>query len=199
MKLVANSQWQSPPLLCTFAVPVPGVQVGGPVSLALAKPPLVAVASAKPAAVEQVASAVELCLAVACAEQGADDDASAVLEPLAVAFATPPPLVATAVALLLPVAMAVPVEALSPSAFASLLPSALALLEPPLSAEASASLPLVATAVGEPPVASALASLPPDAVAFALPVVCTFASQVLPLADLGTSPEVDTHLTLLPA
>ncbi|HYR78886.1 MAG TPA: hypothetical protein VEO55_02715, partial [Candidatus Dormibacteraeota bacterium] len=87
-----------------------------------------------------------------------------------------------------------------PSAFASLRLSAVALLEPPLLAEASASLDLVATAMAEPPVASALASLTPDAVAFAFPVVCTFASHVLPSVPLlGTSPDVDTHLTALPA
>jgi hypothetical protein len=186
-------------LLCTFAVPVPGVQVGGLVSLALAKPPLVAVASAKPAAVEQVASAVELCLAVACAEQSADDDASAVLEPLAVAFATPPPPLAREFAVLLPVAMEVPLEALSPSAFAVLLPFAVALPEPPLLPTALASLDLVATEVAEPPLALESALLLPDAVALAFPVVCTFASQVFPFADLGTSPELETHLRALPA
>jgi hypothetical protein len=66
-------------LLRTFAVPEPGVQVGGLVSLALAKPPLVAVASAKPAGVVQMASAEAIFLAVAWAEQSADDDAVASL------------------------------------------------------------------------------------------------------------------------
>ena len=181
-------------------MPEPGVQVGGPVSLALAKPPLVAVANAKPAGVEQVASASDMFLAVACAEQRASDVAAAALLFLAVAFATPPPAVATALAALAPVAMAVPVEAPSPSALAALAPSAVALPEPPLSPVALAALPLVATEVAEPPVAVDAASLTPDAVAFAFPVVITSASQVLPSVPVfGTSPEVDTHLTALAA
>src|SRR5260370_12636572 len=90
-------------LLCTFAVPPFGMQIGGAESLAVASPPWVAVAIAKPLTVEQVAFAVAPCFADATAEQSAVDFAAAVLPPLAVASATPPPPGAVEIEVLPPV------------------------------------------------------------------------------------------------
>src|SRR5260370_7723353 len=102
-------------LLCTFAVPPFGMQIGGAESLAVALPPWVAVANAKPLTVEQVALAVAPCFADATAEQSAVDSAVAVLPTLAVASATPAPPEAVEVDVLPPVASQPAVPDPSPS------------------------------------------------------------------------------------
>jgi hypothetical protein len=78
-------------LLVTFAVPPPGTHFGGAVSLAIASPPWVAIAIAKPAIVVQLAVATAPCSADASAEQfEADEVALAELPVSAVAVAKLP-------------------------------------------------------------------------------------------------------------
>jgi hypothetical protein len=187
-------------LLRTLAVPWFGVQIGAAVSLAIAWPPWVAIAIAKPPGVVQVARARASRLADASAEQNeAIDVARASLPFLAVAFAVPPS-VAVAAALLATDASAVAVPA-SPSALALLLFPAFALLVAPLSAVASESLFPVAIESAEPPLSTPdSALLACDAFAFALPEVVTSALHVLPSAPvLETGPELETHVAPLPA
>src|SRR5258705_8878983 len=82
---------QSPPVLRTFAVPAPGVQVGGEVSEPDANPPPVAFACTKPPLVSHAARASEeLPSAVDLASQFSSADDSARLPAVAVAFAEPP-------------------------------------------------------------------------------------------------------------
>ena len=205
-------------MLRTFAVPLPGVQVGAAVSLPDADPPLVADTVAKPPSVEQVALASLLFLEVALALQFALapalesldllDSASATL-PLPIASADESLLlVEAAVALpvsavadesLLPVEEAVAVPEESAPADESLLLVAVAVALPWVFATAAESLFLVAFATVEPPSSvSALASLIPDALAFAFPETITFASHALPSVPVwDTLPEVDLHLVAL--